>query len=100
MHQGSPATTFTDDQLFSAAARFCAGLYQALGPKREAYDIRPLTGPGVTTADRAQHAMAECARIDSEDRAAFFAECRAKLDASLARIAASDDITRYSIAAE
>lgn len=92
--------TLTDLDRFCAAAAFVDGLCKALMPKREAYEFPAPPVHSIGADDAAQYCQEQCIRLDREDKAAFFADCLAKLDASLARIAASDDITRYSIAAE
>ena len=94
------AVTYTRAELFCAGAAFFDGICAALMPKREAYVFPAAPGYGHGEYDTAQYCQEQCIRIDREDKAVFFADCLAKLDASLARIAASDDITRYSIAAE
>ena len=90
----------TELDRFCAAAAFIDGMCKALMPKREAYEFPAPAVHSIGADDAALYCQEECIRIDREDKAAFFAACRDKLDASLARIAASDDITRYSIAAE
>lgn len=94
------AATYTRAELFCAAAAFIDGMCKALMPKREAYEFLAPAIHSIGADDAALYCQEQCIRLDSEDRAAFFAECRDRFDASLARIAASDDITRYSIAAE
>lgn len=94
------ATTYTRTELFCAAAAFVEGICKALMPKREAYSFPAPTVHSISADDAALYCQEQCARIDRDDRARFFAGCLARLDESLARIAASDDITRYSIAAE
>jgi hypothetical protein len=84
---------------FCAAMAFVDGLCTALVPARHVPDPAPIPR-GMKADDAVQFCIDEDARLDREAKLSFFAECRAKLDASLARIAASDDITRYSIAAE
>lgn len=93
------AQTLTDLDRFCAAAAFVDGLCMALMSAHRACSPAPIPR-GMKADDAAQFCVDQGIRQQSEDRASFFAECRAKLDASLARIAASDDITRYSIAAE
>jgi hypothetical protein len=93
------AQTLTDLDRFCAAAAFVDGICKALMSARRACEPAPIPR-GMKSDDAIRFCIDEEIRLDSEDRAAFFAECAAKLDASLARIAASDDITRYSIAAE
>jgi hypothetical protein len=94
------ATEFTRLELFCAGAAFVDGLCKALMPKREAYEFPAAAGYGHGEYDTAQYCQEQCIRLDREDKAAFFAECLAKFDASMARIAQGDDISRYSIAAE
>jgi hypothetical protein len=94
------ATAFNHTELFCAAAAFVDGICKALMPKREAYVFPAPAGYGHGEYDAAVYCQEQCLRLDREDKATFFADCLAKLDASLARIAASDDITRYLIAAE
>ena len=94
------ATTYSRTELFCAGAAFVDGICQALMPKREAYVLPAPAGYGHGEYDAAVYCQEQCIRLDREDKATFFADCLAKLDASPARIAQSDDITRYSIAAE
>lgn len=89
----------TDLDRFCAAAAFVDGLCKALMSARRACQPAPIPR-GMKSDDAIRFCIDEEIRLESEDRASFFAECRGKLDASLARIASSDDITRYSIAAE
>lgn len=91
---------FSQLELSCAGAAFVDGLCKALMPKREAYEFPAPAGHSIGADDAAHYCQEQCIRLDREDKAAFFRECLTKLDASLARIAASDDITRYSIAAE
>jgi len=93
------AQPLTDLDRFCAAAAFVDGICEALMSARRACEPAPIPR-GMNSDDTIRFCIDEEIRLDSEDRAAFFADCAAKLDASLARIASSDDITRYSIAAE
>jgi hypothetical protein len=95
------AQTFTATEQFCAAMAFVDGLCCALMPKRDGdIVIPPAPGYGLGADDTAFYCRQQIIRIEQEERSAFFRQCRSKLDASLARIASSDDITRYSIAAE
>lgn len=94
------AATYTRTEQFCAAAAFVDGICKALMPKREGYSFPAPVVHSIGANDAAVYCQEQCIRIDREDKAAFFAASLAKLDASLARIATSDDITRYSIAAE
>ncbi|AZO77516.1 MULTISPECIES: hypothetical protein [unclassified Bosea (in: a-proteobacteria)] len=93
------AQPLTDLDRFCAAAAFADGLFKALMTARRACEPAPIPR-GMKADDAAQFCVEEGIRQTTEERRAFFNDCLAKLDASLARIAASDDITRYSIAAE
>lgn len=93
------AATYTHTEQFCAAAAFVDGICKALMTARRVCDPTPIPR-GMKADDAAQFCVDEGIRQSMEDRRAFFRECQAKLDASLARIAASDDITRYAIAVE
>lgn len=93
------AQTLTDLDRFCAAAAFVDGLCKALMTARRVCEAAPIPR-GMNADDAVQFCVDEGIRQSTEERRAFFADCLAKLDASLARIATSDDIARYSIAAE
>ncbi len=94
------SATFTPTELFCATMAIWDGICTALMPAREGDISIPAPGHSMGAHDAALYCQEQIIRLEQEERRAFFRDCLAKLDASLARIAASDDITRYSIAAE
>jgi hypothetical protein len=94
------SATFTPTEQFCAAMAIWDGICCALMPKREGDITIPAPGRCMGADDTADYCREQIIAAESADRGAFFRDCLAKLDASLARIAASDDITRYLEAAE
>lgn len=94
------ASTYTRTELFCAAAAFVDGICCALMPKREGTITILAPGRSMGADDTALYCQEQIILSERERRRAFFRDSLAKLDASLARIAASDDITRYAVAAE
>ena len=89
-----------EDQIRIAACAFVAGALEGISPRVEPYVVSRPTGEGIGTFERAEHALGEANLMKVQDRRDTFAHCLAALDRSLARIAASNDITVHLQAAE
>lgn len=72
-----------------AARAFVQGAIEGLTPAPEFYVVRPIPGPGIGSYERAAHCASEIGRQRME-----------ALDATLARIKASNDIRQFIDAAE
>lgn len=89
------------DRIWAAAASFVAGALDGLTPPRtEPYVIEAVEGPGIHTFERQGKIQAAIGAIDLDARRDTFARALASFDRSMARIAASNDITIHLIAAE
>lgn len=89
------------DRLWAAAASFVAGALDGLTPPRtEPYVIEAVEGPGIHTFERQDMMQAAIGAIDLDARRDTFNRALASFDRSMARIAASNDITIHLIAAE
>lgn len=89
-----------EDRIRIAACAFVAGALEGIAPRAEGYTVPVVTGDGIGSFERAQQVLGEANLMAMQDRRGTFARCLASFDASLARIEASDDITRHLQAAE
>lgn len=88
----------TEADFVEAGRRVAEGIFAAMCAGVGA--VAAIEGPGIGSFERAQAYAGAVHAAYRADREATFAKCLAALDASLARIAAADDITGYLQAAE